>query len=75
MVNDLLAQEYPQGTEKMLRERQAEWNADFVEILGALADDMDTQQRPETAQRLRGIRAQALSMLSPQPTSSTILTP
>lgn len=74
-VNELLAQEYPQGTEKLLRARQAEVNADFLEVLEALAEDLETQQRPETAQRLRDIRAQAQAIANPQPSSGTILTP
>jgi hypothetical protein len=63
LVNQLLAADYPQGTERILRERQAEWNAEFVEILDALAEDLQAQQRPETAQRLREVRAQAETIL------------
>jgi hypothetical protein len=71
-VNDLLAQEYPQGTEKMLRERQGEWDANFLEILEALAQDLEEQKRPETAQRLREIRAQAQTIV---PTSASAAGP
>ena len=73
LINELLSAEYPQGTEKLLRERQAEWNAEFVQMLNALAGDLDAQKRPETAQRLREIRAQAEAMF--KPAGGTILTP
>ena len=62
-VNNLLAQEYPEGTRKMLEEHRQEWNADFLEILGALASDVEAQGRPEAAQRLKDIRAQAEALL------------
>jgi hypothetical protein len=73
LVNDLLAAEYPQGTDKILHERQGEWNAEFPQILQALAEDLGAQGRPDTAQRLRDIRKQAEAIL--QPTGGSILTP
>jgi len=62
-VNDLLVAEYPQETQKLLRERRAEWNAEFSELLSALAEDLETQGRTESAQRLRDIRTQAEAIL------------
>jgi hypothetical protein len=62
-VNDLLVAEYPQETQKLLRERRAKWNAEFPELLSALAEDLETQGRTESAQRLRDIRTQAEALL------------
>ncbi len=73
LINELLSAEYPQGTEKLLRDRQTEWNVEFVQMLNSLAGDLEAQNRPETAQRLREIRAQAEAML--KPASGSILTP
>ena len=73
LINQLLTAEYPQGTERLLRDSHAEWNVEFVHMLDSLAGDLDAQQRPDTAQRLREIRAQAEAIL--KPTSGSILTP
>ncbi|MGC8785941.1 MAG: hypothetical protein ACP5Q1_00760, partial [Anaerolineae bacterium] len=63
LVNELVSTDYPEGTQKLLEERRAEWNADFLEILQALAEDLEAQERPEVAQRLRDIQAQAEAIL------------
>jgi hypothetical protein len=63
LVNNLLSADYPEGTRKMLEERRQEWNADFLEILTALAADVEAQGRPEAAQRLKDIRTQAEALL------------
>ena len=73
LINQLLTAEYPQGTERLLRDSHAEWNVDFVQMLDSLAGDLDAQQRRDTAQRLREIRAQAEAIL--KPASGSILTP
>ena len=62
-VNNLLSAEYPEGTRKMLEEHRKEWGAEFLDILSALADDVEAQGRPEAAQRLKDIRAQAEALL------------
>jgi len=62
-VNDLLAAEYPEETQKLLQERQAEWTAELPKVLSMLADDLKAQGRAQTAQRLRGIRTQAEAIL------------
>lgn len=63
-VNGLLAAEYPEGTRKMLEEHRQEWDADFLQILTALASDVEAQGRPEAAQRLKDIHAQAETLLA-----------
>ena len=63
LVNELVSTDYPEGTQKLLEERRAEWDADFLEILRALAEDLDAQERTEVAQRLRDIQAQAEAIL------------
>jgi hypothetical protein len=77
LINELLTAEYPQGTERLLREKSADWNRDFLRVLDALAADLDAQKRPEVAQRLRGIRAQAEVLVSSAggSASGSILTP
>ncbi len=62
LVNTLLSAEYPEGTRKLLEEHRQEWNAEFLEVLSALAADVEAQGRPEAAQRLKDIRAQAEAM-------------
>ena len=64
LVNVLLAAEYPHETQNLLRERQAEWSAEFPQILTALADDLERQGRTQTGQRLREIRTQAEAILA-----------
>lgn len=59
LVNSLLSAEYPEGTLQLLKERRQEWDEDFLRILTALATDVEAQGRPEAAQRLRDIHAQA----------------
>ncbi len=75
LVNNLLSADYPEGTRKMLEERRQEWNADFLEILTALASDVEAQGRPEAAQRLKDIRVQAEVLLAgsggPPPAAQT----
>jgi hypothetical protein len=72
LVNNLLSADYPEGTRKMLEERRQEWDAEFLEILTALASDVEEQGRPEAAQRLKDIRVQAELLLgSPGAPAST----
>ncbi len=62
-VNELLAAQDPQETQQLLQERRAELDAELLELLGTLAADLEKQQRPQTAQRLREIRTQAEAVL------------
>ena len=64
LVNSLLSAEYPQGTLQLLKERRQEWDEDFLKILTALATDVEAQGRPEAAQRLRDILAQAEQLMN-----------
>jgi ubiquinone biosynthesis protein UbiJ len=73
LINELLTAEYPQGTLKLLQDKRSDWNAEFVQILGSVAADLEAQKRPETAQRLREIRAQAEAIA--KPAGGSILTP
>lgn len=63
-VNSLLSVDYPEGTLKLLQEHRQEWDADFLQILTALASDVEAQGRPEAAQRLRDIRVQAETLMN-----------
>ncbi len=64
LVNDLLAAEYPMETQKLLQERRTEWNSELPALLTKLAEDLDAQERRQTAQRLRELREQVESLLS-----------
>ena len=63
LVNDLLAAEYPQGTEEVLRQRRDLWDTDLIQMLDELAQDLQDQGRGEAAQRLRQVREQAQALL------------
>ena len=64
LVNDLLAAEYPQETQQLLEERRTEWDEELPALLTKLAEDLDTQERRQTAQRLRELCEQVKSLLS-----------
>ena len=64
LVNDLLAAEYPHETQKLLQDRRTEWNDELPTLLTTLAEDLDAQERRQTAQRLRELREQVESLLS-----------
>lgn len=66
LINALLNQPYPEGTRQMLRDRQAEFTPEVLDIMARMADDMAQRDDPETAaiaKRLRDVRAQALLMV------------
>jgi hypothetical protein len=63
LVNDLLAAEYPEGTERILRQRRDEWGAELMQVLDDLAQNLTTQGGAEAAQRLQEIREQAQALL------------
>jgi hypothetical protein len=62
-VNELLVAEYPQGSEKLLRDRRADWDEQLLDILSGLIGDFEEQGRTDTAERLRGVRQQAEVMV------------
>lgn len=66
LINELLNQPYPEGTRQMLRDRQAEFTPEVLDIMGHMADDMAQRGDPESAEiakRLRDVRAQAMLMV------------
>jgi len=63
LVNELLTAEYPEASEKLLREKRADWDAQLVDILTGLIEDFEQQGRAVTAERLKGVREQAETIL------------
>ncbi len=63
LVNDLLAAEYPDGTEQVLQQRREDWTADLIQVLENLGQDLEDRGQPEAAQRLRNVRQQAQALL------------
>jgi hypothetical protein len=66
MVNELLDADYPEETRNVLQERSDEWDAETVELLEALAADLESQGRKDAAHKLRQIRGQAEEILQDQ---------
>jgi len=67
LINQLLAAEYPEGTKKLLQEQMEQVTEDLVTAMRAIASDLETQQQPNTARRLRDIAEQAASLLTSMP--------
>lgn len=66
LINELMNQPYPDGTREMLRNRQAEFTPEVLDIMGHMADDIAQRDDPESAEiakRLRDVRAQAMLMV------------
>lgn len=63
LINRLLASEYPEATKSLLEEQQSQVSARLVEIMRMLEQDLAQNGRPEMAQRLSQIRAQAEAMI------------
>jgi hypothetical protein len=62
LVNQLLLAEYPGETRKLLAEHRDMVTADFIEALSELAEQMEAEDAPDMATRLRQIRSQAQLM-------------
>jgi hypothetical protein len=63
MVNELLDADYPQETLKILQERNAQLDAEMLDLLETLAADLESQGRKDAAQKLAQIRSQAAEIL------------
>jgi hypothetical protein len=63
LVNELLAIDDAQEREKLLHERQTEWDAEILEVLKVLQSDLESQGRAAMAQRLQEIRSEAEEIL------------
>jgi hypothetical protein len=68
LVNELLAAEYPQGSQELFKAHRQELNSDFMQLLSQLAEDLK-EQRPEVAQRLTELHKQAGSIIQGEPLS------
>jgi hypothetical protein len=62
-INELLAAEYPDGTRALLEENRQEVDADLLDVMRLVGEDLVRNKREETAQRLAQIVEQAQAML------------
>jgi hypothetical protein len=58
-INQLLQEEYPDGTRAMLRDNQAQLNEEMLSLFEVLANDLAERGDTETSERLTQIKAQA----------------
>lgn len=63
LVNELLLTEYPEGTQTLLEENQDLINAQFLEIVRMVGEDLTKSGRQEVAQRLAQIQEQVVAMI------------
>jgi flagellar basal body-associated protein FliL len=62
-LNQLLSAQYPEGSLALLEENRQRVNAQLLEIMRVVGEDLKKSGRLEVAQRLADIREQAASML------------
>jgi hypothetical protein len=62
-INELLSAEYPEGTRALLEENPEQVNAQLLEIMRLLGQDLTQTGRVEVAQRLAEIQQQATAMM------------
>lgn len=63
LINELLGAEYPDGTEALLKENRQQIDAQLLEVMRLLGEDLTNTGRGEVAQRLAEIRQQAAAMV------------
>ena len=63
IINRLLTAEYPDGTQALLDENHDQVNAQLLEIMRLVTEDLTKSGREEVAQRLVQIREQAAAMV------------
>jgi hypothetical protein len=59
LINRLLQAEYPDETRQMLKDNASAVNADFIGMLGTLAQDFAERGQEETSEQLKRLKAQA----------------
>ena len=59
LIRQLLQEEYPEGTRRLLVERKDEIDEQLLNVIDTLAQEMETSDK-EAAKRLRAIRGQAV---------------
>lgn len=62
-INELLAAEYPEGTQTLLDENHEKVNAQLLEVMRLVGDDLTQTGRDEVAQRLVQIQKQAAGIV------------
>jgi hypothetical protein len=63
LINELLAAEYPKGTQRILERHHDEVNRRLLEAMRLIGEDLAQNEREEAAGRLAQIREQAARML------------
>ena len=62
-INALLTADYPEGTQALLEENRQQVNAELLEIMRVVGEDLVQSGREQEAQHLAEIRSQAAAML------------
>lgn len=62
-INQLLSTQYPEGSMALLQENRQQVDAQLLEIMRVVGEDLQQTGRPEVAQRLAEIREQATTMV------------
>jgi hypothetical protein len=66
-INRLLTAEYPDSTQALLEENRLMIDAELLELMQVVGQDLTTGGREELGQRLAQIQNQAVAMLEPNP--------
>jgi hypothetical protein len=62
-VNQLLAADYPQGSQALLDAQRERVNQELLQVMDLIAEDMNQRGQEDMAQQLAKLRAQAAAML------------
>jgi hypothetical protein len=63
LINQLLSSDYPEETQALLEEESTRVDAQLLEVMQLLVDDLAKRGQEELSQRLASIRAQAEAMV------------
>ena len=63
LINALLTAEYPEGTQAVLEENRQQVNAQLLEIMKLVQDDLSQSGQEDAAQHLAQIRQQAVALV------------
>jgi len=63
LVNELLAAPGPDEAAQLLEARRSEWDADLLDVLDTLAEDLQERGREETSVRIQQLRRRAEELL------------
>ena len=67
LINQLLATDYPEGSQALLDENQEWVNAELLEFMSLMGEDLSESGREELSQKLDQVREQAALMVQGEP--------